>query len=156
MAQGTVYLLLSRRTANRLTALLLLAVAFGAVCVLLSPIDRTLVEPARLSGRVFEWQWVRMVSPFINLYAVTFLVGGAFWSAWRYFRDRRSPARMWGNVAIAVGALLPGIGGTFTRFGHVEVLYVTELIGVLFVWLGYTVIVRDRQASVHAAQVASA
>ena len=31
----------------------------------------------------------------------------------------------------------PGIGGTFTRFGHVEVLYVTELIGLLVIWVGY-------------------
>ena len=33
--------------------------------------------------------------------------------------------------------LLPGIGGTFTRFGHVEVLYVTELAGLLLIYLGY-------------------
>jgi hypothetical protein len=35
------------------------------------------------------------------------------------------------------GALLPGIGGTATRMGHVEVLYVTELIGLTLIWLGY-------------------
>jgi hypothetical protein len=42
-----------------------------------------------------------------------------------------------GNVAIALGGLLPGIGGTFTRFGYVEVLYVTELAGLLLIYLGY-------------------
>jgi hypothetical protein len=40
-------------------------------------------------------------------------------------------------VAIAIGGILPGIGGTFTRFGHVEVLYVTELIGLVVIWVGY-------------------
>jgi hypothetical protein len=42
-----------------------------------------------------------------------------------------------GNVLIAVGALLPGIGGAFTRFGYTEVLYVTELIGLCLVYAGY-------------------
>ena len=156
LAQGTVYLLLGRRTADRLTVLLLAAVVAGTVCVLLSPIRMELVDAARLTGRVFTWQWVRMFSPFINLYAVIFLVGGALWSAWRYRRAGQSGARIWGNVSIAVGAILPGIGGSFTRFGHVEVLYVTELIGVGFVWLGYRTIVGDRGATIHAVQAGTA
>jgi hypothetical protein len=44
-------------------------------------------------------------------------------------------------VLIAVGALLPGIGGSATRFGHVEVLYVTELIGLVLILIGYRRIV---------------
>jgi hypothetical protein len=45
---------------------------------------------------------------------------------------------MWANVLIAVGAILPGIGGTATRAGYTEVLYVTELAGLLLMWWGYT------------------
>lgn len=156
LAQGTVYLLLPRRIADRLTAALVTAVLVGAVCVFLSPIRYELVDATRLTGRVLGWQWVRMISPFINLYAVLFLVGGALWSAWRYARDRQSGARVRGNLAIALGAILPGIGGSFTRFGHVEVLYVTELIGVCFVWLGYRTIVRDRTPTVHTTQAFAA
>jgi hypothetical protein len=152
LAQGTVYLLMPRRVANRLTVALVIAVLFGAVCVFLSPIHYELVDRTRLTGRVLGWQWVRLISPFINLYAVAFLVGGAVWSAWRYARERGGSARMWGNIFIAIGAILPGIGGSFTRFGKVEVLYVTELIGVCFVWLGYRTIVSDRAGSIHSAQ----
>ena len=154
LAQGTVYLLLPRRLANRLTVALVSVVLVGAVCVFLSPIQYDLVDRTRLTGRVFGWQWVRLISPFVNLYAVAFLVGGAAWSAWRYARERGGRARMWGNVFIAIGAILPGIGGSFTRFGRVEVLYVTEFIGVCFVWLGYRTITGDRSVSIHAAQAA--
>jgi hypothetical protein len=154
LAQGTVYLLLPRRTAHWLTAVLLAAVLAGSVAVLLSPINEALVEPHRLSGKVFAWQWVRSFSPFINLYAVAFLVGGALWSAFRYLQVKGSRARVHGNFAIALGAILPGIGGSFTRFGHVEVLYVTELAGVLLVWWGYRLISGDRGPSIHQAQVA--
>ena len=140
LAQGTVYLLLSRRTANRLTVALLTLVAVAAVCVLLAPVNTELVEPHRLTGRVLAWRWVRLFSPFINLYAFVFLVGGAALSAVRYARDPAARHRFLGNVGIAVGALLPGIGGSATRFGHTEVLYVTELIGLVLIWAGYRVI----------------
>jgi hypothetical protein len=137
LAQGTVYLLLPRRTADRLSIALIAAILIGAVCVLLSPVNTELVEPFRLSGKVLEWRWVRYISPFINLYALIFLVGGAIVSALRYSRQTETRQRALANVFIAVGALLPGIGGTFTRLGHVEVLYVTELIGLACIAIGY-------------------
>lgn len=137
LAQGTVYLLLSRKTADRLTAALVTVVAIAATCVLLTPIDTSLVEPHRLSGAVMEWSWVRAFSPFVNLYAAVFLIGGAILSAVRYRKIEGMERRVLGNWLIAAGALLPGIGGTFTRFGHVEVLYVTEFIGILLIYFGF-------------------
>lgn len=137
LAQGTAYLLLRKRTANVLTVLLLSTVAVAAVCVLSSPIAYDQVEAHRLSGRVLEWTWVRRFSPFINSYAFLLLVGGALLSAWRYRGVLEGRGKVLGNVAIAIGGLLPGIGGAFTRFGHVEVLYVTELAGLILIYLGY-------------------
>jgi len=137
LAQGTVYLLLQRRTAHRLAVALLATVTLGAVLVLLVPIRPELVEPHRLTGRVMAWPWVRAVSPFINLYALIFLVGGAALSAVRFRRRSDTYHRFVGNSLIAVGALLPGIGGSATRFGYTEVLYVTELIGLILIWFGY-------------------
>lgn len=137
LAQGSVYLLLPRRTAHVMTAVLLTVILTAAVFVFLSPVNAALAEPHRLSGAVLEWQWVRAFSPFINIYAVIFLVGGAFWSAYRYAGDPSRRHRATGNLFIAIGALLPGIGGTFTRFGAVEVLYVTEFIGLALIVFGF-------------------
>jgi hypothetical protein len=154
LAQGTVYLLLPRRTAHVLTVLLLSAVAVASTFVLLSPLDlaHESIAASRLTGRVLEWSWVRRFSPFLNLYAFVFLVGGAAWSAWRYRREPGARPRVLGNVFIAVGTLLPGIGGTATRFGYTEVLFVTELVGLLLVWQGYRLMVSAAVPSVHRAQ----
>lgn len=146
LAQGTVYLLLSRRTANRLTLALVSYVSIAAICVLLSPLDYSRVEPHRLSGAVLQWHWVRLLSPVANTYAVIFLIGGAIASAFRYSGQRETRHRFFGNVLIAVGAILPGIGGTATRMGHVEVLYVTELLGLLLIWWGYRLNIRPERA----------
>lgn len=137
LAQGSVYLHLSKRIADRLTVALVSTIVIASVCVMLSPIDLSLVEPHRLSGKVLAWQWVRAFSPFLNTYAFIFLVGGAVVSARHFFGTPELRHRAIGNVYIAVGALLPGIGGTFTRFGHVEVLYVTEFIGLAMIFVGY-------------------
>lgn len=146
LAQGTVYLMLSRKAAHALTALLIVYVVIASVAVYLSPIDYAAVEAHRLSGRVFQWQWVRAFSPIVNLYAVVFLIGGAILSALKYSADPSTRHRMWANVFIAIGAILPGIGGTATRMGHVEVLYVTELVGMLLTWTGYRMSVRPTPA----------
>lgn len=156
LAQGTVYLILPRRTADRLSVLLVASIVTASAVVLASPIDYSLVDPVRLSGKVFEWQWVRAFSPFINLYAAGFLIGGAAWSALGYWRQAGSSRRAIGNVLIAVGALLPGIGGTFTRFGHVEVLYVTEFAGLLLIFGGYYLNTSAGAPSIHRTAVAGA
>lgn len=137
LAQGTVYLLLQRKTANRLAFLLVSVVLVAATFVIMTPLNAEFVEPFRLTGKVIEWQWVRFFSPFINTYAFIFLVGGAILSAIRYKKQKENYHRFIGNVFIAVGAILPGIGGAFTRFGYTEVLYVTEFIGIVLIYLGY-------------------
>ncbi len=152
LALGTTYLLLSQKVADRFAVALVTYVAIASAFVLATPIDMSLVEPDRLSGTVMEWQWVRLFSPFVNLYAVVFLVGGAIYSAVRYYRAGDAGSRVKGNVLIAVGAILPGIGGSFARAGVVEVLYVTELIGILLIWAGFRVISGDRVVSLFAAQ----
>ncbi len=137
LAQGSVYFHLGRRTGNILTVCLLLYLLIAATCVMLTPIRMELVEPHRLSGRVMEWAWVRLFSPFVNLYALIFLVGGAAYSAYKAYKATDTFHRFIGNTLIAIGALLPGIGGAFTRFGYTEVLYVMEFIGLLMIWRGY-------------------
>ena len=152
LAQGTVWFLLKETTARRLTYALVLVVSVSAVLVSLSPINYDLVNPNLPSGKVLEWQWTRGFSPFINLYAVIFLVGGAVLSAWR-FRKRLPDDgsknlvrkdRFIGNVLIAIGAILPGIGGASTRAGFTIILYITEILGILLIWAGYWFNVRKR------------
>ena len=153
LAQGTVYLLMKKRNADRLTVLMLTYAAIVSVFVLSTPIVFEAVETHRLSGEVMEWQWVRLFSPLLNTYAMVFLVGGAGWSAWRYWRRSDRPkSRVTGNALIAVGALLPGIGGSFTRAGYVEVLYVTEILGLTLIWMGYRAMTRAPATSIHSVQ----
>jgi hypothetical protein len=42
-----------------------------------------------------------------------------------------------GNVLIAAGALAPAIGGSLSRLGNTEFLYVSELVGVVLMFVGF-------------------
>ncbi len=137
LAQGSIYLLMNRRFAHRSAWIVSSAIAIAAVFVFLTPLDASLAETHRLSGRVIEWRWIRLISPFFNLYAVVFLVGGAIVSALRFKKSPELRNRYVGNILIAVGAILPGIGGALTRAGYVEALYVTELVGLVLIYVGY-------------------
>ena len=144
LAQGSVYLLMQRKFADVTTWIYCTIIAVAAVCVVFTPVTLPPNFDGNLTGAVFTWKWVRYFSPFINIYAFIFLVGGAIWSAIQYYRAADRPARFKGNVFIATGGLLPGIGGSFTRMGHVDVLFVTELIGLVLIYIGYRVIRNDR------------
>ncbi|MEN8237610.1 MAG: hypothetical protein ABFR53_00270 [Actinomycetota bacterium] len=156
LATGTVYLVMSKEKADRIATVLVTYIAIASAFVLTTPIINELVEPYRLSGEVMAWTWVRLFSPLANVYALVFLVGGAIWSAWKYWRIGNASSRVLGNIYIAVGAILPGIGGSFARAGVVEVLYVTELMGLILIWAGFRVISGDRVVSVFSSQRAVA
>lgn len=153
LAQGSVHLLLKPATANRLSWLLVTVILLTSMFVIFSPVDASLAEANRLTGSVLEWQWIRAITPFINLYAFIFLVGGAIYSAVTYARKSGSKSRMVGNILIAAGGLLPGIGGSFSKFGYTEVLYVTEFIGLCLIFYGYWVIRQDSSSTVHENQL---
>lgn len=144
LAQGSVYLLKSKKFGDITSAIIVTAIVVGSVCVILSPVGDPALVNHKLSGKVFEWQWVRYFSPLINIYAFFFLVGGAFESALKYHKQADKQKRFIGNIYIAIGGLLPGIGGTFTRMGYVNVLFVTELLGLILIYIGYRVIKLDK------------
>ncbi len=144
LAQGTIYLIMKRNPADFLTALLVPVILVGAIACALSPIDYSKVETYRLSGNVILWQEVRLFPIVINTYALLFFVGGTMYAAYGFWKKKVSLNKCYGNVLIAVGGLLPGIGGAFMRYGHVEILYISELLGIIFIYAGYTVFRKDK------------
>jgi hypothetical protein len=140
LAQGSAVLLFKAKAARITSLLVILVTVSASVAVMLSPLDFSKVEPHRLTGSVLVWKQVRYATPFINIYAFIVLVGGAVYSAIQYAKKNMHGSRVKGNWLIAVGGLLPGIGGSFTKFGYTEVLYVCEFIGILFIFWGYRVI----------------
>jgi len=148
LAQGSLFLSWPRPLARRLTAVTMTFVFVASILVVISPVNLAMLEPNRPSGAILAWRWIRLLTPFINVYAVFFLIGGAIRSAWRHYKERGHLYRAAGNALIALGAILPGIGGGFAKAGRVEVLYVGECLGLMLIWAGERVCAREPPAAV--------
>ncbi len=143
LGQGTVYLLVRRRKlAHALMILLALGSLYGAVRVFGAQLDPSLMTGglhtgSELSGKAIITAGVRTLTPFFNLYGTVALVGGAGYSAFLFWRKRVLLHRTIGNVLIAVGALLPAFGGTFSRMGVPGALYISEFLGAVLLFAGF-------------------
>ncbi len=142
LGQGTVYLLFNRTVAHVLMAILLVASVYAAVRVFRATLDPSLMTGglhtgSELSGRAVVTPGVRTLTPFFNSYGTLALVGGAIWSAIFFWRKRVMLHRTIGSALIALGAILPAFGGTFSRFGGANALYLCELLGAILILLGF-------------------
>ena len=143
LATGSLYLLMQtkrkRQVAHVLTGLSLLFVIIASVLVFIGPMKEGVLPEHRPMGRgIWEWKWLPWLTPFINIYALIFLVGGAAWSSVQFFMAHNQGRRAIGTALIAFGALLPGIGGALTKSHDLpEALYVGELWGIILIWIGY-------------------
>ena len=73
----------------------------------------------------------------LNIYGTLALVGGAIYSAIIFFRKHVLFNRMIGNVLIAIGGIAPALAGSFVSMGLPDLLYLSELIGAILMYIGF-------------------
>ena len=132
---GTLYLLTPRRVAHIIMGILLVASLYAAFRVFTASIDLSTLR--HLSGQAMP-QGVRLMTPFFNTFGTVALVGGAIYSAWVYWQRRLMLHRVVSNILIAVGAMLPAVGGAGMRAGWpLWLFYVLELLGIVIIFIGF-------------------
>ena len=114
----------------------LLVTALAATVVLDAPIDAARAG-RRLAGDRTRRPALVALAAGINGFGTAILAGGVVWSAWRFWRLGIQRHRMIGCVLIAVGTLVVAAGGTLTRFGQPEYLYIAMALGVAVIFAGY-------------------
>lgn len=73
----------------------------------------------------------------LNALGTATVAGGAVYSAWQFWRRGIFRHRMIGCLLIALGTLVVASGGTLTRLGQPEYLYIAMAIGVSIIFAGY-------------------
>ena len=140
LGMGTVYLLLKRRTANWVMGVLLAVSVYAIYAVLSADVDlsRLTVDGVTVINGDAMPDSIRRLTPILNGLGTLALVGGAAWSAWVFWRKRLLPHRVVSNVLIAVGAILPAVGGTSLKTGgSTEAFYILELVGIVIIFVGF-------------------
>ena len=137
LGQGTVYLLVKRSTAQILMAIVVVISVFSAFRLFTTSIN--LGTATRLTDKIIVPTDVGILTGIMNVYGTVTLVGGALYSAWVFWRKRILSYRVLSNVLIALGALLPAIGGSLLRLGTARgaLFYELELSGVIIIFIGF-------------------
>jgi hypothetical protein len=142
LGQGTVYLLVRRKNvANGLLVVLTLLTIFAAVKVFSLPItgDYKVAVPVSTQYKdvMQRDSLTTMLLAIFAFYGTVALVGGALYSAYIFLRKRVMPQRVLGNVFIAIGGLSPAVGGTLAARGLGDVLFISELLGAVLLFIGF-------------------
>jgi len=145
LGQGTIHLLVRKgRLAWILTGLLAAVSILAATLILLPPLSTA--APAYQLTQAISSQYKQFLTRgsltiiltiLLNIYGTLTLVGGAIYSAVIFWRKRVMFNRMIGNILIAAGALAPAMAGSFVRMGLADALYLSELIGVVLMYIGF-------------------
>ncbi len=146
LGQGTVHLLVRKRGVAFTLTLILAAVSIlSAVLVFVAPLTPAAAafNISRPASEQYKEIMTRdgltiLLTILLNIYGTFTLVGGAIYSAYLFWRKKVLFNRMIGNILIAAGAMMPALGGTFLRLGLPDWLYVSELVGVILMYFGFT------------------
>jgi len=144
LGMGTVHLLFRKGNTARILAWILGAVSVLAfILVFAAPANAAAYDVARPASEQYKEILTRngliiLLTIVLNIYGTLTLVGGAIYSAFLFWRKKILANRMYGNILIAAGALSPAMGGTFLRAGLADILYLSELIGAVLMFIGFT------------------
>ena len=136
LALGELYLLAPNKIARFAPGATLLITALSATVVLNASIDQ-----AKLSNN--GWEAIERgpglvaLAAAINGLGTLVIVGGLGYSAFKFRKLRVQRNRMIGCLLIVFGTLTVATGGTLTRFGHREYLYLPMAIGAAIIFAGY-------------------
>ncbi len=150
LGQGTIYLLLRRGNIARniQMALLLVAVMTLPWALWFTPFDSSAWRPDTDLTLLFRdimpqgRGTVRFFSPVMNTWGTIALVGGAIWSARLFRRKQIMRERVYGNWLIAIGGMLPALGGTLIRLNDPSWKYTADLGGVVLIFAGFLLATR--------------
>lgn len=126
--------------------MMILLSGYGIGLVSLSPVNSALLgsEGWRALAKPLP---LTILTITINAAGTLLLTGGAFWSAWSFWRKGIMRNRMIGLVLLAVGALVVAAGGSLTRLGYVQYLYVAMTTGISLMFWGYIKTIQTTAAS---------
>ena len=135
LALGELYLLLPGRVPSYTPGLSLLVVAVAATTVWSAPIDSSRLQAAGWHA-LERGPFLVALAATINAGGTLVLVSGALYSAWKLKAMRGSGQRAAGCLLIAVGTIVVALGGTMTRFGRPEYLYLAMSLGIAIIFGG--------------------
>ncbi len=143
LGMGTVHLLVRKgNTAKVITWVLTVISILAFIFVMLAPVISSNYNLSMPASEQYKEIFARsglmiLFTILLNIYGTLTLVGGAIYSAFLFWRKKVLANRMFGNILIAAGALSPAMGGSLLKAGYTDMLYLSEFVGVILMFIGF-------------------
>ncbi|MFQ5837744.1 MAG: hypothetical protein ACE5HJ_03070 [Thermoplasmata archaeon] len=126
---GTVYLLANKKVGHVFLAYILIIFAILLFFTVTAEVKVDEFLPGRIVGAKAMPDAVRGLSFLFTIPGAAALIGGAGYS---WYKTRWSY-----NLLIAAGTILLSLGGTLTRLGRADLLYIFLLVGIAVMFVGF-------------------
>lgn len=135
LALGELYLLMRRSWADKAAGVMVVLTALAVSLISKTPIGPDVADKG---WRALEpGAGMTAMTVGINSTGTAILAGGLLFSVVSFRRKGIMRNRMIGCLLIAVGTLAVASGGTLTRFGSDQLLYIAMSIGIALIFAGY-------------------
>ncbi len=140
LGMGTLYLVSPRKWADRVFGALVVLSLIGIILIAVWPI-----EPGQLqivSGqfvplKVFPFFPVQVLLIVLNTFGALAFILGALWSTFQFMRMRSMGDRALATALIAVGGIIAAAAHSLGVLSGIELFRVSELIALLFIFVGF-------------------
>ena len=153
LGQGSVYLLIRKGNTAKISSWILTAVSALALFLVLSAptlsgnYDVTHPASGQYKDFLTRGGLTIFLTILLNIYGTLTLVGGAIYSAFLFWRKKILANRMFGNILIAAGALSPAVGGSLLKAGLADMLYLSEFVGAILMYIGFVMATSGKSES---------
>ncbi len=149
LGMGTLYLVISRKWADRILIGLVALSLIGIVLILFGPIN-----PAPLAGApvyevpkgVYPLIPTQLIIIVMNSLGALAFIGGAIWSAYHFWKMKTMGERAVATALIAAGGLVAAVAHSVGVLSGIELFRISELVALVLIFAGFVLSSRPSTA----------
>ncbi|MDE3088605.1 MAG: hypothetical protein KGJ80_04385 [Chloroflexota bacterium] len=140
LGMGTLYLIFPKRFNDWILGILSVLSAIGILLIATWPIDSALLYSAaadKVPLKVFPFFPIQMLLIILNTLGALAFILGALWSGVLFAWKRQNKERAIATALIAIGGIIAAVAHSVGVLSGIELFRLSELIAVLFIFIGY-------------------
>src|SRR5512142_3043973 len=140
LGMGTLYLVMKKRWADLILAVLVALSIIGILLIAFWPIASAQLQTTEgqfVPLKVFPFFPVQLILIVLNTFGAVAFIAGALWSAYRFMRMQSMGERALATALIAVGGLIAAGAHSLGALGGIELFRISELLALIFIFAGF-------------------
>ena len=140
LGMGTLYLVVQRKWADRILAVLAVISVIGIILISTWPINAAQLQSTGgdfVPLKVFPFFPIQLILIVLNTFGALAFILGALWSALHFMRMQAMAERALATALIAVGGIIAAAAHSLGVLSGIELFRISELLALIFIFIGF-------------------